>query len=71
MSYNYKIKIVNPDKGIVSLSPTAGTYAKASLAGVLPSLTFLGIMWAYGTVLQRREKALEINELNEQFNLEA
>lgn len=67
MPYNYKIKVVNPDKNIISLQPTSGTYLKACA----PSLVFFGVLWAWGTVLQRREKKAEIEQLNVQFNLDS
>lgn len=50
--YKYKMHVVNPDKNIVSLSPTMGTYAKA----LMPSLVFFGGLAAFGAVVNYREK---------------
>ena len=61
--YNYKMRTINEDKGIVRLTPTKGTYAKA----VLPSL----IMSAVGVVvlyaLSFAEEPVRI-DLTDEFN---
>jgi hypothetical protein len=54
-SFNYKLKTVNPEKGIVRLTPTTGTYVKY----FAPAFVFYGGLFALGSYLRWQEKRNE------------
>lgn len=62
--YKYVMNVVNPEKNIVTLSPTAGTWAKA----LAPSLLVFGGLGLLGAAASYKEKK-DAQRLVETINL--
>lgn len=66
MAYKFKLDIVNPDKHIVTIKPTAGTYAKWTFWSIAPSVVLFGGMALWGALSSKSDDKT-IDEMEQQF----
>lgn len=59
--YKYQLRVVNAQKGIISLRPTASTYVKA----MSPALVCFAAVMLFGAYLEHQDAKLE-TELDEE-----
>lgn len=68
-AYKFKMNVVNPDKNIVTISPTLGTWTKWTLWSFGPSVILIGGMAVLGAIGKRQWEADVAENIEDELNL--